>query len=55
MSKVRHVDRNLEMLEVGLDSSLLERVLDILAPVADVCWEEGIRENCDPGAVPQQS
>ena len=55
MSKMRHVDRNLEMLDVNLDNSLLEQVLDILAPVANICWQEGIRENCDPGAVAQQS
>lgn len=55
MSKVRHVDRNLEMLEADLDHSLLEQVFDILGPVADVCWQEGIRGNWDPGAVPPQS
>jgi len=55
MSKMRHVDRNLGMLEADLDRSLLEQILNMLAPVANVCWQEGMRENCDPGAVPQQS
>ena len=55
MSKVCHVARNLEMLNVPLDHSLLELVLDILAPVANIYWQEGLRENFDPGAVPQQS
>jgi L-galactose dehydrogenase len=55
MSKVRHVDRNLEMLDVDPDRSLIEQVFDILAPVTNICWQEGLRENCDPGAVPQQS
>jgi len=55
MSKVRHVAQNLEVLNVPLDHSLLEQILDILAPVADICWQEGIQDNFDPGAVPQQS
>ena len=55
MSKVLHVARNLETLNAPLDHSLLDQVLDILAPVADICWQEGIQENFDPGAVPQQS
>jgi L-galactose dehydrogenase len=55
MSKVRHVARNLEMLKVPLDQRLLEVVLNIIKPVANICWQEGIPENFEPGAVPQQS
>jgi len=55
MSKTRHVARNLDMLEVPLNRKLLEEVLNIIKPVANICWEEGIPENFDPGAVPQQS
>ena len=55
MSKVRHVARNLEMLEVLLDRELLEEILNIIKPVANICWQEGIVENFDLGAVPQQS
>ena len=55
MSKVRHVARNLEMLKVPLNRKLLEVVLNIIKPVANICWQEGIPENFEPGAVPQQS
>jgi len=55
MSKVRHVTRNLKILESPLDSELLEEVLNIIKPVANICWQEGRKENFDPGAVPQQS
>ncbi len=55
MSNVRHVAQNLKMLDVPLDRSLLDQVLDILKPVANICWQEGIQENFDPDAVPQQS
>ena len=43
------------MLNVPLDHSLLDQVLDLLEPVANICWQEGMGENFDPGAVPQQS
>jgi L-galactose dehydrogenase len=55
MSKVRHIAQNLKALEASLDRQLLAKVLDILKPVANICWQEGIPENYDPGAVPQQS
>ena len=60
MSKVRHVKQNLVALEAPVlkaspDRQLLGEVLDILKPVANICWQEGIPENFDPGAVPQQS
>ncbi len=55
MSKVRHLTRNLKILETPLDSELLEEVLNIIKPVANICWQEGRKENFDPGAVPQQS
>jgi L-galactose dehydrogenase len=55
MSNVRHVAQNLKMLDAPLNRSLLDQVLDILKPVANICWQEGIPENFDPGAVLQQS
>ncbi|MFQ6040104.1 MAG: aldo/keto reductase [Candidatus Poribacteria bacterium] len=55
MSKAPHVARNLETLKVPLDCKLIEEVLNIIKPVANTCWQEGIPENFDPGAVPQQS
>jgi len=55
MSKVRHVVRNLRTLKLPLEGELLEEVLNIIKPVANICWQEGVPENFDPGAVPQQS
>ena len=55
MSKVRHVARNLKMLEAPLDKELLEEILNIIKPVVNICWQEGIPEKFDPDAVPQQS
>jgi L-galactose dehydrogenase len=55
MSKVSHVARNIEMLNASFDRELLEAVLNIIKPVANICWEEGIPVNFAPGAVPQQS
>jgi L-galactose dehydrogenase len=55
MSKVHHVARNLWALQAPLDRETLDAVLNILKTVRNVCWQEGIPENFDPGAVPQQS
>ena len=55
MSKVRHVARNLKALKAPLDRRSLTEVLSILKPVANICWQEGLLENFDPGAIPQQS
>jgi L-galactose dehydrogenase len=54
MKTVQHVMRNIKGLETPLDQQLLAEVQDILKPVANICWQEGIRENFDPGAIPQQ-
>ena len=55
MSKVHHVARNIELLQAPVEQQALDQVLNIFRPVANVCWQEGIPENFDPGAVPQQS
>jgi L-galactose dehydrogenase len=55
MSKVRHVDRNVKSVGVAPAPELLARVLEMIAPVANVCWKEGRPENDDPGAVEKQS
>ncbi len=55
MSKVRHVDRNVKSVGVAPDPELLAEVLEMIKPVANVCWKEGLPENHDPGAVEKQS
>ena len=55
MSKVRHVERNVKTVGVAPDRGLLNEVLDIIRPVANVCWKSGRPENDDPDAVERQS
>jgi L-galactose dehydrogenase len=55
MSKVEHVDRNVEAVGVAPDPELLAEVLAIIKPVADICWQEGHPENYDPGAVDKRT
>jgi L-galactose dehydrogenase len=55
MSKVRHVDRNIQSVGVAPDPQLLANVRAMIAPVANVIWKEGRPENDDPGAVEKQS
>jgi len=54
-SKVRHVERNVKMVDDAPDPELLAGVLEIIKPVANICWRSGRRENDDPDAVPKQS
>jgi len=55
MSKVKHVDRNVKAVGVAPDPELLAEVLEMIKPVANICWKEGRPENYDPGAVEKQS
>ena len=55
MSKVRSVERNVLSVGVVPDPELLAKVLEMIEPVANVCWKEGRPENDDPGAVEKQS
>jgi len=54
MSKVANVRRNVELLETTLDTELLAEVLQVVKPVADMCWQEGIPENYDPDSLPNK-
>jgi L-galactose dehydrogenase len=51
MSKVRSVERNVRSVGVVPDPELLAKVMEMIEPVANVCWKEGRPENDDPGAV----
>jgi L-galactose dehydrogenase len=55
MSKVRSVERNVRSVGVVPDPDLLANVLEMIKPVANVCWKEGRPENDDPGAVEKRS
>jgi len=55
MSKVRHVETNVKMVGVEADAQLLAKVLEILKPVANIYWKEGLPENDDPGAVAKRT
>jgi len=55
MSKVGHVDRNVAAASTPPDPELLAQIRALVAPVADVVWQEGMPENYEPGAVPKGS
>ena len=55
MSKVKHVDRNVKSAGIAPDPELLAKVLEMIKPVANICWKEGLPENHDPGSVEKQS
>jgi L-galactose dehydrogenase len=55
MSKVRHVDANVEIVGTQADPKLLAEVLEMIKPVANICWKEGLPENNDPGAIDKRT
>jgi L-galactose dehydrogenase len=55
MSKVRHVKANLNNVGVRPDPDLLKKVREIIQPVVNIYWEEGLPENYDPGATEKRT
>lgn len=55
MSKVRHVETNIKWVGVAPEPELLTTVLAMIAPVANVVWQEGRPENYDPNAEAKRS
>jgi L-galactose dehydrogenase len=55
MSKVQHVERNINLVSQPIDQELLAQVLDVIKPIANICWKSGWPENDDPGAMDKQS
>ena len=55
MSKTRHVEANVGVLDMEIDPDLLQAVQAVLAPAKDVYWKSGRPENDDPGAVDQRA
>lgn len=55
MSKVRHVKANLNNVGVKPDSDLLKKIREIIHPVVNIYWEEGLPENYDPGATEKRT
>jgi L-galactose dehydrogenase len=55
MSKVRHVEENVEIVDTRLDPDILADALEIVLPVSNICWKEGLPENDDPGAVDKRT
>jgi len=47
MSKVRHVESNIRVLEAKIDPALMKRIQQRLAPVMNVVWPSGRPENDD--------
>jgi L-galactose dehydrogenase len=55
MSKVHHVDANVAIVDTQPDAALLAEVLELIEPVANICWKEGLPENDDPGAIDKRT
>jgi L-galactose dehydrogenase len=55
MSKVHHVDANAAIVGTEPDAALLAEVLEMIGPVANICWKEGLPENDDPGAIDKRT
>jgi len=55
MSKVRHVESNVKVVGTKADPKLLAEIQEIVKPVMNVCWREGLPENDDPNAVDKRS
>jgi len=55
MSKVSHVEANVRVVGTQADPELLAKVRQILKPVANIYWKEGLPENDDPGAVEKRT
>jgi len=55
MSKVRHVKANLNNVGVKPDPDLLKKIREIIKPVTNIYWKEGLPENNDPGATEKRT
>ena len=55
MTKVHHVDVNIKVVGTQPDPQLLARVREIIKPVANIYWKEGLPENDDPGAIEKRT
>ncbi|HUT28956.1 MAG TPA: aldo/keto reductase [Sedimentisphaerales bacterium] len=55
MSKVHHVDANVAIVGTEPNAALLAEVLEMIEPVANICWKEGLPENDDPGAIDKRT
>jgi L-galactose dehydrogenase len=55
MSKLRHVDANVRIVGTQADPRLLAEVLEMIKPVANIYWKEGLPENDEPGAIDKRT
>lgn len=55
MSKVKHVKANLNNVGVKPDPDLLKKVREIIKPVINIYWKEGLPENNDPNAAEKRT
>ena len=52
MSKVRHVESNLRALDFSIPEGLLAEIVELIAPVKNMMWFEGLPENNIPPSDP---
>ncbi|MHC4646604.1 MAG: aldo/keto reductase [Planctomycetota bacterium] len=55
MSKLHHVEANVGIVGMQADPEVLAEVLEMIKPVANICWKEGLPENDDPGAIDKRT
>jgi L-galactose dehydrogenase len=55
MSKVRHVEANIKIVGTEPAPDLLAEALEMIKPVANIYWKEGLPENDDPGAIEKRT
>ena len=55
MRTIAEVEHNLKVFEADADTAFIAEIRDILAPVANIAWQEGRPENYEPDALPKQS
>jgi len=52
MRTVEEVEHNLALLDTEIDTELLAKIQEIIAPVKDINWESGLPEHHEPDAQP---
>lgn len=55
MSKAHHVEANIKIVGTEPEPELLAEVLEMIKPVANIYWKEGLPENDDPGAIEKRT
>ncbi len=55
MRTIDEVEHNLALLDSEIDTALLAKIQEVIAPVKDINWVSGLPEHHEPGALPQRN